>query len=254
MRTMRMIVVFIPLLCIIAVGCESQRNSSQSDDYWDRIDAQIAQAKAQGGDVLGDNIKVVVKMLKADAGEFGSIEGLWRYTDENIVVTNNPATFRSSGLRIGVGNEHFTAQLNIVKQSLKHAEESELFIVLLDGTAGYISVGEEIAVPRFFYAGRWYSGVEYDFRHAGRSLKVDVRKLASGQIEMDLTPVFSRFLSDGGNLELTELTTKVRAFPGNAVVISGSSTDEQNVATALFSYGKEDVKKQMLITVTPYAR
>ena len=117
---------------------------------------------------------------------------------------------------------------------------------------GYINVGKEILVPRFYYFGRWYSSVGYEFRQAGRSLKVTARKLPSGLIDMELTPVFSKFLNDGGDLELTELSTRVTTLPGQTLVIGGGDTTEENVATALFSYSKQSEKKQTLVTVTPY--
>ncbi len=71
---------------------------------------------------------------------------------------------------------------------------------------------------------------------------------------MELTPVFSRFLSNGGDLEMTELSTKVLASPGEIVVIGGGDTTKENVANALLGFGKESEKKQTLITVTPQIR
>lgn len=113
-----------------------------------------------------------------------------------------------------MAGDNFNARLDITKQKLTSSEESTLFLVLADGTTGYIHIGREIVVPHFVYMGRRCSGVAYDFRQAGRTLKVTVHKLASGKIDMELTPVFSRFLSDGGDLELTELSTQVTACSG----------------------------------------
>ena len=104
------------------------------------------------------------------------------------------------------------------------------------------------------FAGRWYSSAGYEFRQAGRSLKVTARKLASGLIDMELTPVFSKFLSDVGDLERTEISTRFRARPFQTLVIGGGDTSEGNVATALFSYNKYGEKKQTLVTVTPHTR
>jgi type II secretory pathway component GspD/PulD (secretin) len=124
--------------------------------------------------------------------------------------------------------------------------------VLADGASGYINIGTEISVPRFYYYGYWYSSVGYEFRQAGRSLKVTARRLPPGLIEMELTPVFSQFLNDGGDLELTELSTRVTARPGQTLVIGGSEAGSENAAAALLSYSKYGEEKQMLITVTPY--
>ena len=161
------------------------------------------------------------------------------------------ASASRAGLRVGVGTGDFRARLNIVKEQLQSVEETNLFLVLADGASGYIFVGKEIAVPRFYYYGRWYSAVDYEFRQAGKSLKVTARKLGNGMISMDLVPVFSNFLSDGRSLELTELQTSVMAWPGQQVVIGGGTTNKDDVATALFGYGKSSERKQTLITVTP---
>ncbi|MHC4498833.1 MAG: hypothetical protein ACYS21_06940, partial [Planctomycetota bacterium] len=102
------------------------------------------------------------------------------------------------------------------------------------------------------YSDLWYSPVRYQFRQAGRSLKVTARRLPSGLIDMELTPVFSRFLSNGGDLELTELSTRVAARPGRTIVIGGADTSSENVASALLSYGKSGQNRHTLITVTPH--
>ncbi|MHC4625031.1 MAG: hypothetical protein ACYS4W_14140 [Planctomycetota bacterium] len=240
-------------LCLL-VGCESSHTPSESE--YDRISREIEQLKAesQGAGSLGENIRIVVNMLATSVTDQFTIDSLWRYVDENVAIVKRPETFSRSGLRIGVGDERFRVRLDIAKRQLKSSEETELFIVLADGTTGYINVGREIFVPRFYYGGRWYSSVGYGFRRAGRSLKVTARKLPSGLVDMELTPVFSRFLSDGGDLELTELSTRVTARPGQTLVIGGGDTSGENVATALLSYSRHGEKKQTLITVTPYVR
>jgi hypothetical protein len=240
-------------VCLL-VGCQSSQRASESE--YDRISREIEQLKteSQAAGSLGENIKVVVNMLSTRATDQFAIDSLWQYVDKNVAIVKRPETFSRSGLRIGVGDENFRVRLDITKRQLKSSEETELFIVLADGASGYINVGKEIYVPRFYYLGLWYSSVGYEFRQAGRSLKVTARKLASGLIDMELTPVFSKFLSNGGDLELTELSTRVIARPGQRLVIGGGDTSSENVATALLSYSKQGEKKQTLITVTPYVQ
>lgn len=230
------------------------RTSSESN--YDRVSREIEQMKAESemAASIGDNIKVVVNMLTTSSADRLAVDSLWRYVDTDIAVTKRPELYKQSGLQIGIAGKKFAARLDITKQQLKSSEESEIFLVLADGAAGYITIGQEIAIPRFYYLGRWYTGVGYDFRQAGRSLKVTARKLPSGSIDMELTPVFSKFLSDGGNLELTELSTRVTARPGQTLVIGGGDTSTENVATALLSYSKLSEAKQTLITVTPHVR
>ena len=193
-------------------------------------------------------------MFTADAEDFSAVDSLWRYANQNAVVIKRPQTFAASGLRIGTADENFRARLDITKRQLKSSEETELFVVIADGAAGYISIGREIPIPRFYYHGRWYTSVGYEFRQAGRSLMVTARTLPSGLIDMELTPIFSNFLSNRGDMELTELSTRVTAASGQTIIIGGADTGGENIAAALLGYRKSGKTKRTLITVTPYTQ
>jgi len=241
------------LALLLIAGCESSQGPSEGQ--YERVSREIEELKRQSESAgIGDNIKITVNMLSASESESFAIDSLLQYVDKNVTITKHPEVFNRSGLEIGIAGQNFKARLDITKQQLKSSEESELFIVLADGATGYINIGKEIWVPQFYYFGRWYSSVGYEFRQAGRSLQVTVQKLPSGLIDMELTPVFSRFLSNGGDLELTELSTRVTARPGQTLVIGGGDTSEENVATALLSYSKSGERKKTIITVTPYVQ
>jgi len=245
---------FILCACFFLVGCETSQESS--DSHYDRVSREIEQMKAEYEKAasIGDNIKIVVNLLTTNVADHFAIDSLLQYVDTNFTITKRPEIYTRSGLQIGVAGEDFSTRLDITKRQLKSSEETELFLMLADGATGYIDIGKEIAVPRFFYYGRWYSGVEHEFRQAGRSLKITARRLPSGLIDMELTPVFSRFLGDGGNLELTELSTRVTARSGQTLVIAGGDSAGENVATALLGYSKMGEKKQTLITATPHVK
>jgi hypothetical protein len=241
------------LLTLLLSGCETSQQSSESD--YERVSSEIDRLKAQAeSSGIGDNIKIVVNMLSANAADNFTIDSLFQYVDKNIAITKNPQLMTGSGLKIGVADSNFHARLDITKIQLKSSEETELFLLLADGTSGYINIGTEIAVPQFYYSGRWYSSVGYEFRRAGRSLKVAARKIPSGLVYIELTPVFSKFLSNGGDLELTELSTTVTVSPGQTIVIGGGDSATQNVASALLAYSKSGQKKNTLITVTPHTQ
>jgi len=228
------------ILCgiVLSAGCQTTDTSSESE--YNRVSREIERRKAESEAAVttGDNVKIVVNMLSTDIAEHFAIDSLLRYVDKNIAIAKRPGVFARSGLRIGLAGENFRARLDVAKRQLRSSEETELFIVLADGTTGYIHIGREIAVPRFDYFGRWYSSVGYEFRAASRSLKVTARKLPSGMVDM----------------ELTELSTRVVARPGQMLVISGGDTADENVAKALLSYSKYGEKKRTLITVTPHAQ
>jgi hypothetical protein len=240
--------------CLLSAGCIATQSSTGS--HHSRVSTEIADilAKAEKDGSIGDNIRITVNLLTTSVTDYFAISALTQRVYGDVTVTNRSEALTESGLQIGVAGENFRAQLDIVKRKLKSSEDSELFLVLADGATGYINIGREIAVPRFFYFGMWYNSINYEFRKAGRSLKVTARKLPSGLIEMELTPVFSRFLNDGGDLEMTELSTTVRARPGQTLVIGGDTSSDENVAQALLGYSKMGEMKETLITATPYIK
>ncbi len=245
---------FLVLLgCSLFFGCESILEK-KSDSHHERVEREIEQLRAEAdkADATGENIRVVVNMLSTNLVESSIVDALWHYTDENVKIVNRPEVFSRSGLKVGLGSKDFRARLDITKRHLRSSEETELFIVITDGTEGYINIGEEIFVPRFYYFDRWYNAVDYEFLHAGRSLKVAGKKLRGGAIDLVLTPVFSRFLNDGGDLELTELTTRITVRPGQIVVLGGTESFSENAASALLGYNKSGERKKTLITLTAY--
>jgi len=240
--------------CQLLTGCITPQTSSGS--HHERVSREIAGilAKAEQDASLGDNIKITVNLLTTSVTDYFAINALTQRVYGDVTITNSSEVFTESGLQIGVAGEDFRAQIDIAKRKLKSSQDSELFLVLADGASGSINIGKEISVPRFFYFGRWYSGIDYEFRKAGRSLEITARKLPSGLIEMELTPVFSRFLNDGGDLEMTELSTTVRARPGQTLVIGGDTSSGENVASAMLGYRKTGEMRETLITVTPHIR
>ncbi len=248
------ILTFSLCICFLLAGCIATQTSSEN--RFEKVSREIARLKAESANStsINNNIRITVNMLSTSVEDHFAIDTLLQNVYGNVTVTKNSEIQAQSGLQVGVAIGDFRAQLNITKKKLKSAEETELFLVLADGATGNINIGREISVPRFYYLGQWYNGIEYEFKKAGRSIKVTVHRLPSGLIEMELTPVFSRFLSDGGNLEMTELTTKVVASPGEIVVIGGGDTSGENVANALLGFSKESTRKQTLITVTPQIR
>ena len=238
------------ILSLLLAGCQQQRTEP---GHYERISAEIEQLKAESMAAASGsgNIKIAVSMLKTDMDEYFIVEPLWSYVNQNIVIAKRSA-LTNSGLRVGVSGDDFKIALDIAYGKLRFSEKSELFIVLSDGATGYINIGKEIAVPRFYYFNRWFTSVEYQFVSAGKSLEVTARVQPDGLIDMQLTPVFSEFLNDGGDIELTELTTRISVQPGQSIVLGGGDSSGENVATALLSYEKNNRKKQTLIIVTPH--
>ncbi|NIA06885.1 MAG: hypothetical protein GWP14_04470 [Actinobacteria bacterium] len=239
--------------CILLTGCQSSTTDASFESEYDRVSRQMEELREQAQpEGTGQNIRIVVNILTTNVSDYAAVDTLWQYVDQHVVLVKRPDIFLGSGLKIGLAGGNFQSRVDAVKRKLKHSEDTELFVTVSDSVPGYINIGQEITVPRFYYFGRWYRGVDYRFRRAGKSLKVIARRLPGGLIEMQLTPVFSRFLNTGGDIELTELTTTVTARPGQTVVLGGSRTAGENVGTALFSYQTGVRRGQSLLTVTPH--
>jgi len=245
---------FILSACFLLAGCQSSDTDTSSESHYDRVSAKIERLKAesQAAASTGSNIKIVVNLLTTDIRDYAAIDSLWRYAKADVHTAGSPDNFAMSGLRIGLAGHAFKVKLGIAKSQIASSEDTELFIVVADGTPGYISIGREVSVPRFYYYGQFYKAIDYEFRRAGRSLKVVARRLPSGLIDMELTPVFSKFLSTGGDMELTELSTRVTARPGQLIVLGKIDRSDESVAAALFSHYDYPRETQTLITVTPY--
>ena len=241
---------FILAFCIFLAGCETVNSEKQSQ--FEKVSRQIDVIKLQAANPNGQNITITVNMLTTDSSLYSSVDALWQYVNTNVAHIHRPEVFHHSGLKIGIADNNFDVRFDIVKSKLRSSEESQMFLVLVDGSTGYISIGKEILIPRFVYFGTWYTRADYQFLKASKSLEATVTRLPSGLIKMKLTPVFSNFLNDGGDMELTELTTTITARPRQTVVIGGSDTSNESVANALFGYRRLREKKQTIITISAY--
>lgn len=253
MNKRHLFLVIISACLFIFCGCETIQQSSNQSEF-DRIsteiDRELEQSLRQGpaagaGGGLG-NIRVDVKMLSTEVENYSLLEGILMY-DSNSAAARSSSGAGKGGLNVVLAAGDLAGRIRYAQENLRSAESTELFIVVSSGSRGFISAGTEIAVPRFYYGGRWFTGVEYDFRHAGRSLSVVPTLLPNGNIRLEIWPVFSNFLSDGGDLELTELKTVINVSPGRSVVIGGNTDSSYDIADALLMYEKSGRKWQSVI-------
>jgi hypothetical protein len=257
---MRKIAIIILAGFLLLAGCEKEQEQQQSE--FERVSEQIEQAKAEArekeqtpagqksAEELTGNIKVTVRMLTVDERDFEALDSLWGYTTSSFVVIRRADIFPDSGLKVHMGAGDLTARLEAIKRSAKYSEGTEVFLVLADKATGYINMGTEIAVPRFYYLTRWYEAADYQFRRAGRGFKVTVRRIPGRDlINVQLTPVLSRFLNDGGDKEFTELKAAVTVKPGQSILIGGSRTSRENLSSALLGLRQEKVLKDTVVLV-----
>jgi len=252
---MRKIKVCILAVCLLLAGCESNLQEHQ-DEHFEKVSEQIEQIKTQADSVVPadteavGNIKVTVKMLTVDEQDFSAIDGLWQYASDDFVVYRRPDIFHESGIKVGISRGNLTAKLAAVKNKSKYSEQSEMFLVLADGSTGYVDIGKEILVPRFYYLNRWYEAGEYEFRRAGRGFKVTAVRIPERElVNLRITPVFSSFLSDRGDKKFNELMTNVTIKPGQSVLIGGTRTSHESLASALLGRSATKRKTDTVIVV-----
>jgi len=249
---------FLPILLVgffTLSGCQSLEEGRPAQSRYEKVSSEIEklEAKSQASAAAGENIRIVVDMLTTYLEDYQDIDVLWRYVNRDVAIIEYPDVFERSGLKVGLAGDAFKVKLNIAKGRIETAGQTQSFITVCDGCTGHISVGKEIAVPGFSYFGQWYNNIDFNFRRAERSLKVNAQKTGTGRIVVEVTPVFSKFLSGAGDMEMTRLTTRVVARPGQFVVLGGSSRAEQeDLSTAFLSSVKGARETRTIITLTPY--
>lgn len=250
---MKKIIMTILVSGLILVGCE---NKQQQQSEFEPLSEQIEQVKApaqtqqtSGVEPTGD-IKISVTMLIVDERDFAALDSLWQYTTSSFIWIKRPDLFPESGLRVQRAGGDLSIKLTAVSKQARYCRLNEMFLVLADGATGYIDIGTQIAVPQFHYLTRWYKATDYDFKRAGRGFKVTARRIQGRDlVHLRLLPVLSRFLSDGGDKEFTELTTALTVKPGESILVGGSRTSQESLATALLGLSRETRQKDMVILV-----
>jgi hypothetical protein len=189
-------------------------------------------------------------MLTVEQSDFSAIDALWQYAEDSFIIYRRPDIFRESGLKVEVSRGGLTAQLAAAIEKVKSAKQVEMFLVVQSGSTGYIDIGKEIAVPQFYYLNRWYKGVEYRFSKAGRRFKVTAKRIPDRNlVNLRITPAFSDFLNDGGDKEFIELTTNITVKPGESILIGGSRSSYEDIASAILGRSAEETKTDAVIIV-----
>jgi hypothetical protein len=253
---MRKIIILAIIGCLFWAGCENQQSQNQESQF-EEVAREIEQVRAQqrqsGEDAVGEltgNIKVTLRMLTVDERDFSTMDYLWKYTTPKLVFQRRRDLFPRSGFRVQMALGDITAKLEAVKKIAKYSEDSEMFLVLADGATGYIDIGTEIAVPQFQYLNRSYKATEYQFKRAGRKFKVTVKKIPDRNlVNIKMTPVFSKFLNDGGDKVFNELLTAVTIEPGQSVLVGGLRESRENLSSAFLGLRNEKVQKDTVILV-----
>lgn len=194
-------------------------------------------------DKVRENFKIRVKRQNSltTANSNTSVSGRTRIGNVTIQTDRDTSNtrYRKNGINLELENNQIQSQ-----------QSSEQFIQVADGAPAYISVGE--SVP---YTSEWIvltqryatRQVNTEFIEIGTGFTVRARNIGN-QIELDITPTFSK-LSQSGRLEFEQLTTTVRV-PRNEWVNVGSTMQEKDeVSRTILSSNQGFQQQNQLIFI-----
>lgn len=179
-------------------------------------------------DTVRENFTISVKRQNSFAGSSrnSSIRGRTRIGNATI-QTGNDARIGRDGIQIGIEDNQTNSQ-----------QSSQQFIRVTDGAPAYISVGESIP-----YTNEW---ILLTRRYAVRQISTEFVDISTGftvrarsignQIELEITPTFSRLQQDG-RIEFEQLSSTVRVQRGEWVNIGGIMQDKDEVSRAILASG-----------------
>jgi len=193
-------------------------------------------------DTVRENFTISVKRQNNFIGSSrnSTIRGRTRIGNATI-QTGNDARIGRDGVQIGIEDNQTNSQ-----------QSSQQFIRVTDGAPAYISVGESIP-----YTNEWVlltrryavRQVSTEFVDIGTGFTVRARSIGN-QIELGITPTFSRLQQDG-RIEFEQLSSTVRVQRGEWVNIGGIMQDKDEVSRAILAStsGQSSQNSQLFIRV-----
>lgn len=179
-------------------------------------------------DTVRENFTISVKRQNSFAGSSrnSSIRGRTHIGNATI-QTGNDARIGRDGIQIGIEDNQTNSQ-----------QSSQQFIRVTDGAPAYISVGESIPYTNeWIVLTRRYAvrQISTEFVDIGTGFTVRARSIGN-QIELEITPTFSRLQQDG-RIEFEQLSSTVRVQRGEWVNIGGIMQDKDEVSRAILASG-----------------
>jgi len=249
---MRIRAVILAVVCLAPGGCEYEepRSTLADNEYAQLLATPAPDPPARSWATAAPaNVELVAQVVRVDPAEQAVLEVLWRYVDTAVTTPERPAAFAEAGLRAGLCKEGFRGQLQVLVTRLKSGRISEHAIGVVSGSSAAVTLAKGIPLPGFYYAGHWYSRIDFDFVNTAKTLRVGARTFPNETIELELTPVLSGFLS-GGDLRLYELTCRTVVRPGQSIILGDSPTAGQTVATGFLSSTEADRHDKLLVILT----
>ncbi len=189
-----------------------------------------------------------VWLAETDSSAIGVMFG---YAKDGVIVEGG-GPVPGEGLRIGVVGPDGFAAVSAAWRSARQAEQSSLFLVTMANFPASLLVGEtrwpdpiRLAVP-----GRRDVIVIPAQQFLGAGLDVVVTPAGRDVVHVELTPFFSGLASNGDDLRITELTTRVAVPLGHTLLVASHDRTLDDVVTTMFSRTSTSGVEQGVIMLT----
>ncbi len=251
---MNKITIYIAMSLLVLAGCQTEevQQVQVSEQTESQIQEPVAETtEAEPESEQAAQFEIAMKIVTVDKDEYAAIDGIWERVTTGILAPMRPEILDESELKVGMGwQQDFAIRLDRIKEKLSSVEESEISITVSEGKPAYFTIGEGIAIDKFFYYGRWYDASKYKFADAVRSFKIMPRDIPERElVNLRITGVLKGFLSDGGDMEFVETEVGLTLKPLQPGVIGAPVTWSKYLATALLCSQEDSKNKQSLLVI-----
>lgn len=257
---MKKTTIYIVMSFLVLAGCREEgiqqvqepQQIEQTESHAPKPVAETTEAKPEPEpeQEQAAQFEITMKIITADRDEYAAMDEIWKDVTTGILVSMRPEILDESEIKAGMGWHNFTDRLNKIKDKLESVEESEISVKAGDGEKAYLMIGEGIILDKFFYYGRWYDTDKYEFADAVRLLRIVPRDIPERDlINLRITPVFKRFLSNGGDMEFAETEVGLTLKPSQPGVIGAPVEWSHYLATALLCSREDGEDKQSLLVI-----
>jgi len=242
----------IVLALLAAGGCVASRGGEFEPELDRKIDEAFARAEQPWAGPPGErtgNVTLVVEKVLVDRRDALQLESAWRYADEHVTVRGGNLA-RRNGVRIGIALDGFRLALQAAMQQSRNVQVETAMITSLSGTAGSIAVGQDTYVESLRYRAPGGQIVLLERAFVGASLVAVPTVLPGDSVRVRLYPRFTT--RDGRTIDVAAMATEVVVANGQPMVIGGLDQASDDVGAVLFSWGRRQQERRVILTVTPH--
>ena len=254
---------FICFLVMTLVGCgevdEGRSGDLLGEDYNEMLDdidrlEERAMVMAIGGDLSEEKVlsfDVYLDVLSVPENEYSRVaRGLGFGDDAFLEYSSDFETFVDGGFSAGIANTLFESRMEFVLSGILSSSWKVERLKIENGGQELYLLGKGIDQNSLSYGGRFFSIDNSNFLGCGRNISIMVSRNADKTLKVQLMPVFSRFISDGRDLNLSDYTIGADLKPGQKIFIASSNALTLSPANAIFKTPEKGICDVQLIMLS----